>query len=104
MRFISLKIRNPKSEIRNPKQSSKPELSKRTHRRCRSHFGFSSFGFVLTFGIRFSSFLSKYFRCERHDFHKVALAQFACDRTENTGAARIQILIDNHDGVVIEAQ
>ena len=43
-------------------------------------------------------------RRERHNFHKVALTQFARDRPENTCAAGVQILIDNYNGIVIKAQ
>ena len=35
---------------------------------------------------------------------KLRLAQLARDRPENAGAARIQIFVDDDDGVVVEAQ
>ena len=46
----------------------------------------------------------EHLRGERDDLHEILLAQFAGDRSENAGAARIQILVDDDDRVVVEAQ
>src|SRR5436189_6112983 len=56
----AITIKNPKSEMRNPKQFWKSECSKRTGRFARSvlHFGFCSFELVLDFDIRHSDFSS----------------------------------------------
>src|SRR5205085_2191659 len=41
---------------------------------------------------------------QRHDLHKVALAQFAGDRAEDARAARLQVVLNHDRSVVIEAQ
>src|SRR5687768_13020987 len=48
--------------------------------------------------------MSENLRSERNDLHEVLFAEFTGDRTEDTGALGIVVLVDNHDRVVIEAE
>src|SRR4051794_3732338 len=45
---------------------------------------------------------SNHFTCQRDDLHEVLLAQLAGHRAENTGAARIVVLVDHHGRVLVE--
>ena len=44
------------------------------------------------------------FRGERNDLHELLVAQFASHGTENTSAARVQFLINDNNGVAVEAK
>src|SRR5689334_18397536 len=50
------------------------------------------------------TYSSEYFGCEADDLHEVPLAEFAGDGAEDAGAARILILVDNDDRVVVEPE
>src|SRR5215207_3822033 len=50
------------------------------------------------FRMRMSDHLGR----QRHDLHVLLVAQLARDRTEDTRRARLALLVDDHDGVLIE--
>src|SRR3954462_8249728 len=52
------------------------------------------FSFMLT---------SQHFRRERHDAHEAALAQLTTDGTEDAGASRLHLVVDQDRGVLVEA-
>src|SRR4051794_11733429 len=45
---------------------------------------------------------SEHLRRQRDDFHEVLLAQLACDRPEDAGAARVALVVDDHGRVLVE--
>src|SRR5829696_7244508 len=53
--------------------------------------------------LRIRAGMSEHLRRERDDLHEVALAQLAGDRTEDAGAARIVLRVDDDGGVLVEA-
>src|SRR5688572_21860074 len=52
---------------------------------------------------RMRSPMLEHLRRERDDLHEVALAQLARDRPEDAGAARLVLRVQEHRGVVVEA-
>src|SRR5262249_16556551 len=46
---------------------------------------------------------SDHFRSEAHDLRKAAFAQFARHRAEHAGADRLAVGLDQHGGVLVEA-
>src|SRR5512133_2990827 len=46
---------------------------------------------------------SEHFGRERDDLHELRRAQFACDRSEDTGADRLHLVREQHGGVAVEA-
>src|SRR3954447_22672757 len=45
---------------------------------------------------------SEHLRRQRDDLHEVLLAQLARDRTEDPGASRVALVVDDHSGVLVE--
>src|SRR5436189_6444699 len=45
---------------------------------------------------------SEHLRRQRDDLHEVLLAQLARDRSEDPGAARVALVVDDHCGVLVE--
>src|SRR5436190_574545 len=45
----------------------------------------------------------EHLRRKRHDLHEVAVAQLAGDRPEDAGATRVVLRVDDHCGVLVEA-
>src|SRR5690349_1597960 len=50
----------------------------------------------------FFNFISDDLRGERDDAHELAVAQLAADRAEDAGAARRQVVLDQHRCVLVE--
>src|SRR2546426_1122777 len=50
----------------------------------------------------FFIFMSEHLRCQRDDLHELLVAQFAADRAEDAGAARLVVRLDQHRGVLVE--
>ena len=46
---------------------------------------------------------SEHLRGERDDPHELLVAQLAADRAEDAGAARLLLVVDEHGGVLVEA-
>src|SRR5438552_2371121 len=46
---------------------------------------------------------SQHFRCERDDSHELLVAQLTADRAEDARAARLLLVVDQHRGVLVEA-
>src|SRR3989442_14719482 len=46
---------------------------------------------------------SQHFRCERNDSHELLVAQLTADRAEDAGTARLLLIVDQHRGVLVEA-
>src|SRR4051812_403986 len=49
-------------------------------------------------------FISEHLGGEGNDLHEVLIAEFASHRAEDASATGIEVLVDDHDGVVNEAQ
>src|SRR3954471_2910202 len=49
------------------------------------------------------SWSSQDFRCERDDAHELLVSQLATDRTEDAGASRLHLVVDEDGGVLVEA-
>ena len=45
----------------------------------------------------------KHLRCERDDAHEALVAQLAADRAEDAGPAGLLLVVDEHGGVLVEA-
>src|SRR5437867_9135113 len=52
----------------------------------------------------FFTCISDNLRRERNDLRKILVAQLAGDRPKNARALRVQLLVDDHDRVVVETQ
>src|SRR5947208_16559043 len=50
----------------------------------------------------FLIFMSEHLRCQRDDLHELLVAQLATDRSEDAGAARLVVRLDQHRGVLVE--
>src|SRR5215218_9149654 len=51
----------------------------------------------------FLSFISDHLRRQRDDAHELAVAQLPADRAEDARAARLHLVVDEHSGVLVEA-
>src|SRR6266496_3288433 len=51
----------------------------------------------------FLIFMSEHLRSQRDDLHELLVAQLATDRSEDAGAPRLVVLLDQHGGVLVEA-
>src|ERR1700741_1434224 len=51
----------------------------------------------------FLIFISEHLRRERDDLHELLVAQLATDRSEDAGPARLVVRLDQHGGVLVEA-
>src|SRR5687768_6556053 len=51
----------------------------------------------------FLIFMSEHLRSQRDDLHELLVAQLATDRTEDARPARLVVLLDQHGGVLVEA-
>src|SRR5437879_13716173 len=51
----------------------------------------------------FISQTSQHFRSERDDSHEPLVAQLAPDGAEDAGAARLELIVHQHGGVLVEA-
>src|SRR5687768_9167218 len=51
----------------------------------------------------FLIFNSKHLRCQRHDAHELLVPQLAAHRTEDAGAARLELVVDEDSRVLVEA-
>src|ERR1043166_9688314 len=47
---------------------------------------------------------SDHFGCKGNDLHEFLVAQLAGDGAENTGAARVQLFVNDDDGVAVKAE
>src|SRR3954452_8684815 len=47
--------------------------------------------------------MSDHLRCERHDLHELLVPELTAHRAEDTGAARVHLVVDQHGGVLVEA-
>src|ERR1051325_5405850 len=51
----------------------------------------------------FLIFMSEHLRCQRDDLHELLVAQLAADRAEDAGTAGLVVVLDEHGGVLVEA-
>src|ERR1044072_6536071 len=51
----------------------------------------------------FLIFMSEHLRSQRDDLHELLVAQLATDRSEDAGAPRLVVLLDQRGGVLVEA-
>src|SRR5579859_956796 len=51
----------------------------------------------------FLTFMSEHLRCQRDDLHELLVAQLAANRAEDAGATRLAVVLDQHGGVLVEA-